>query len=538
MKKIFAIVIALAMCMSLIAGCGSSKQETKVVSETTAQAADTAAASAEAAATEAAPAEAAATETPAATEAPEEEVTAESLLHGFYETAEDLDAAAYHMLIDMDMVMMMFGTENATRSAMDFDVTSKGNNVHMIGTMVSETSEGKESSEVESYVMEEDGSYVTYSYDKDNNTWTKTPTEQAVISRQMIPTLDASLFKLETVNENGKEQYKVSADIELNELINNSGEGMGTLLSGLSNMGIEELTGSAAVAYYFNKETKALEAVKIDMAEAFKEMFSTMIASLIEMFGDSLEGEEGSEGSEANGSASAEETPAVDYSALFSIELNKFAIELTDIQLEGIEDIVLPEAAKDAIVTESTGLFDDTEAAADEEEQELSVELASSFEFKDDYYKFTYDGKDFEINKTTFGEIQDKTGVDPGDDYKGVKVAAGETTSVDIYPDDDSFDSVSFLLLNTSEEEKELKDCVVYGYSNSITGSKDKVAGLSLGSTIEEIIAVLGNPTYGYESEYYKSYDWSSSNSQSLSFTFGEEAGAVGMSVYSYELVW
>lgn len=511
MRKLFAVILALVLSMSLLAGCGDTKEEANVTPQETA--AETAAASetkdapAAEAKSEAAPAAA------AAESAPAEDVTAESLLQGYFDSAESVQSMSFNMLMDVAMKMAAMGQEEEMKMNMDVAMETYGDNAHLSGTMVSDTYGEKETSTVESYIMLEDGKYVSYSYDKDSESWSKSESDKPSISKEMIPKIDASKFQLE---EDGG-RYKISGSVEIKELIESMGDSFNELFSGFAGMDFGSFTGAANVEYYFNKDTKELEEVNIDMAEAFETIMKSMFAALFE------------------GQDLGEEAESLD--EVFSIEVGSFTLNLNKMLINQGKEIVLPPEAASATEYESVDIFN-SEDDGDTETEELSVELAESFDFQDEYYKFSFNGESYEVNKTLLSEFLAGSGLELDEEDKDQTVEAGDTGYATIYMND-NYDSITLYLRNTTEEDAAIQDCVIYGMDLSTftgEGYDCEIAGFGLGVTLDELIAKLGNPTYGYESDSYKSYSWEGENWDSIAFSFTSESdGATGMNVTGYD---
>ena len=511
MRKLFAVLTALALCVSMIAGCGSSAEETKV----TPQAEETAAASASETQEASAAAEetAAATETPAATEEPAEEVTAESLMNGYFDSISDIQSMSFDMVMGMAMSVTLFEENTDVSMNMDIDFASYGDNAYMIGTMESDSYGEQTSESMEQYIMSEGDTYVVYSRDADTDSWSKYTSEEMTISKDFVPQLDPADFELETVNENGTEQYKASGEVDLQKMVESMGESFGELFSGIAGADSESLTGTASVAYYFNKDTKVLEAVHIDMAKAVEDMFRAMFEGLLGSL--SSLGEEDSE-----------ETETPDYSSSFEISVSDFKVNLDSILINQGKEIVLPDAAKEAEEDDDAddffGITDDTDDG-EEENEELSVELADTFEFKDEYLNFSYKGAEFKANETTVSDFLAATGLELDGDYEGITLEQGDINLAVVTLDTEYYDSITFFVKNEGEETIDVTDSLIYGVQFTIEAEaapEYSVAGLTPEATLDDLIAALGNPTYGYESDFYQSYAWESEDYSSVSVSF------------------
>lgn len=508
MRKLLAVILASALALSLLAGCGSQKEETKVTPQETASASSSAPEAAAETKEASTPAE---TQAPAATEAPAEEVTVESLLNGYFDKVSAIQSMQYNMLMDVAMAVTVFGQSTDVKMNMDIYSETYGDNGYMKGTMKSDSYGEEMSQAVEQYIMVEDGKYVAYSLDGESDSWSKFETETPPFSKDLIPKMDPSSFTLETVSENGSEQYKVSGSVDLKEMFEKMGGSFEELFSGVMNMDEENFAGKAELSYYFNKDTRELENLKIDMAAAFQEMFQASFAAM-------FEGQETEDGEE------------IDVSELFQATVDAFVITLKDIRIDQGKEIVLPEEAKNAALTEEEEIFsgDDTDTGSEGGEQELSVELAPSFDFQDEYYKFTCAGQEYTVGSTRLSEVFASGAIHPEDEnYQDMVIEAEGSDVVTAYFNEDH-DGMTFYVRNDSEEEKPVGECLIYGVELSAYYEENEgssVAGITGANTMEEVFAKLGNPTYGYESEFYRSYDWESEDYETISVAFAGEDG-------------
>ena len=547
-------IIVFAVCLCLLAGCGKTEEKQEVPAEPetkteaaaqteskAAEASETASkaaqeetaetdSKAESADTKSKAAQGSGTETESKT--PQEsgaetkkataktsvskDVTAESLMEQLKADQDYFDAVSCTMTAEMNMSVM--GAES--KGSMSLEAQTSGKNSSMKGKTDSVSYGESDSREIEQYILAQGEDYVIYVKNPETMEWEKSTVRTTDLSGSMIPMPDPSGFTLETVKENGKEQYKVTGEVGLDELLDSAGASLGMILGELFGMGMEELQGSVSAAYYFDPDTKALERVDMDMTEAFDQTFKTIMNSLF-----------GELGGEEEGGGNPPEA---------LVRVDTFTARLENIVTGVREEIVLPETAKEAVVIEEDP-FETFETSEEDEKdytrEMLSVDIEDSFEFKDEYLNFTFSGKDFRINQTTVGEVLKATGIELDEMYQGRLVRAGDTDSADSYFD--NYDYVSFAVVNTGDKELPIEDCTLYGISMTVSDNRDcRIAGLGIGSTLEEILSVLGNPTTGYESEHYRSYSWEAENYSSLSFSLGEEDGATGMGVTSYDLVW
>ncbi|MBR3397152.1 MAG: hypothetical protein IKG70_04795 [Lachnospiraceae bacterium] len=338
-RKILVVFLAAILCVGLLAGCGESKDsgkdkdvEIEEVDEKEDAAADEKESKAD---TEK---EAKPEKTPEAAEEPEEEVTAEDLLNGYYELSKDVKTISFDMLLALDMKLNAMDSEMAQDMKMDIHFETDKENSYMVGSMEGNFDGENETNEIEQYVMKEDGKLVTYSYDKESDSWSVGDGEEVPISEEMIPQPDPSAFELK---EKG-DQYIVSGSIEMSELIESSGETMSEMFGELVGASGIELSGMADLEYVFDKETRDLKSVKIDLATVLEETFMAMFT---EMLSSQDLGED------------------VDLSSMFEIKVDGFDMEISDIVINEDIEIVLPEKAKKGAGTLSAVSSSDSSSA-------------------------------------------------------------------------------------------------------------------------------------------------------------------------------
>lgn len=520
-RKVLALILSAMLVIGLFAGCGESgeSKDTKAVSieevkeESTAAVSEKSEAAPAEEKSEAAPAEEKsepaseakeAEAAPEAAEAPEEDVTAESLLNGYYDAAADIEKIAFNMKLNADIFMAAMGQESAVKMSMDVEFKTDGENSYMKGSMENESDGEKETSEVEQYIIQEDGKQVTYSYDADLESWSKYESDGATITKELIPVVNPSGL---TLDDSG-DQYVVSGPVDMGELMENAGETFSELFSGLVGAIDSGLAGAADLEFRFNKETKALESVTMDMASVLEDTFKAMLSGLF-----------------ADSEAQLSEE---DMASLFELKINSFELIVDDINIDDSIEIVLPDDAKGADKTEEP---DDGELlpGVTDDSEELSIELADSFEFKEEYKNVFYNGHEYQVDKMTIADFLKDNKLELEEDYKDVVVEAGNSDFGMTYLNDD-FDSITFFVRNTSDKDLPITECSLYCIEFSIANDPSiefGVAGVKSGATIDDIIAVLGNPTYGYESDYYSTYSWQDEDWNSLTFGFSFESKTI-----------
>ena len=267
--------------------------------------------------------------------AAEEEVTAESLLNGFFESTGEAESSSFKLGMDMDVSMNIMGSSQTINMDIALDVQNFKDttymNGYMKGTFVENGEEVPSEEMIEQYVLQEDGKYVTFSHDLKTDTWSSMEVEKPAFSFDMIPKFDTSKFTLEEEDA----QYVVSGNIDLIEAI----EALPDMIPDVESMfgSLGEISGEAEVTYTFNKETKEMTGVKIDLGKAMQGFMDQALTEIMAAF------------SEIAGSSGTQEE--VDLSTLFSADFKSFAVEITDVTINQGSEIVLPDEAKAVAAT-------------------------------------------------------------------------------------------------------------------------------------------------------------------------------------------
>ncbi len=262
-----------------------------------------------------------------------DEVTAESLMAGHFEALSEVESASYNLVLDLDMSMSIFGSSQVMDMDIDMEIQSFGDNAHVSGKMSNRSAEDGEEmldeQEIEQYVILEGEQYSVYTYDKNSDIWSQWTTDKPTFSLDMIPKFDASGFVLEEEDD----RYVVSGDVDLMKTI----EALPEMFSDLTQSfgALDGYTGKSHIIYTFDKETKSLTSLVVDMAPALQEILQQSMAEAIAAFGEAF-------------SDSSEE---FDISTLFTVDFNNFTVEIRDLVLNQGSEIVLPAEAKEAVET-------------------------------------------------------------------------------------------------------------------------------------------------------------------------------------------
>lgn len=273
-----------------------------------------------------------------------EDVTVESLMAGHLEALESVESASYEMVVDLDMAMSIFGFSQVMDMAIEMNIQTYGDNAYVTGIMsnrsIQDGEEVLDEMEVEQYVMLEGEEYTVYTYDKESNLWSTWTTEVPTFSLDMIPKFDTSDFTLEEEDD----QYVISGKVDIMDAISALPDMFSDLTTSFGD--VSAYSGESLVTYTFDKGTKELTSIKVDMATAMQDILDQSMAEAIAAFGETY-------------SDSSEE---VDLSTLFSADFNSFIIEIKDLVLNQGSEIVLPAEAKTAV--ESAGAEEGGEEGA------------------------------------------------------------------------------------------------------------------------------------------------------------------------------
>lgn len=209
-------------------------------------------------------------------------VTVESLMEGASATMEESKSMEGAMLMEVAMEMTAGDQKQSMSIVMDMDLktTTDPQASYMAGKMTMDMG-ATITMDMENYVVQEDGKYVSYTGAQD--IWTKVESD----SSEFVSAADSNVYKTlaqeaetklaeqtETINE--KECYVVTSKV--------SGETMKSLMAGsdelLESFNTENLDYSALTAdvtVYIGKEDKKPVCMIMDMSSLFKEMFSQLI---------------------------------------------------------------------------------------------------------------------------------------------------------------------------------------------------------------------------------------------------------------------
>lgn len=318
----------------------------------------------------------------------QEEVTVESLIKGFDEKMKNAEGTKFNMKLDMEMNLNLLGEAENMSMLADMNIESDMKNAHALVKSTATSSEGTRETDSEVYVIEEDGKIFTYTKGEDG--WKKSEGTEMVDSEALSKFVfdDYSAMKLE---ESGNE-YVITGTVPLKDAMTTLPEDMASSFGESVGIDLSDASfadaGGVNVEYRFDKETKDMISVKIDMADAVSGVMNALVA---QMMGGLMTGGEptviSADGvtvtaSEVEEAAQAEEAPAEEapaekapdeeapaegevaadeeiseedmlamVSSMFKVEFPKFVVSAETVEIGAVE-IVLPEEAANAQVAE------------------------------------------------------------------------------------------------------------------------------------------------------------------------------------------
>ena len=297
-------------------------------------------------------------------------VSAESLLKHYEKQVESNDKMSFDMIVDMDMDMLFFGEKQNIRLTENMTTEVDGDNAHVYGSMSFDEGGETESAETEVYLIGEEpdggGDIVYTQYTKSDDNWYASDPEIDVMDIAEV----AEHVKYEnfTLTEES-DVYVVSGTIDTAEameagLLANAGPAS-EMLGNMADMGID-LSSMVDVApvkveYRFDKTTRDMISMHMDMSEALNSMMTEMVKQAVE--------------SAAEENVESEEESSFDTSALlemFEISVNAAVVDITNIQMGGDFEIKAP----DESLIVSDDMIDDMTVDEDEFEDLDDEELA------------------------------------------------------------------------------------------------------------------------------------------------------------------
>ena len=253
-----------------------------------------------------------------------EKVTAESLIKTASKRSEKAKSMSVDMNLDMRMNIKQSGVSADFNIGADFNIETvkEPASAHMNGTMSVDMAGNSQKGSFESYVVEEDGTTVTYM--GTDGAWTRTededPDDNEMLSGLNSMLNDSMKYELqkETEEVNGKEAYvltsKVSGEL-MNELMGGLGSDMGDLSDGIDWSKFE-----ASVTVKLDKDSKQIAEVIMDCTDGLSAVMKDAMAQ--------------------SGASDAGVTVA------------KYALTMTNFSYDSVDEITVPDEVRKSAVSD------------------------------------------------------------------------------------------------------------------------------------------------------------------------------------------
>lgn len=257
--------------------------------------------------------------------------TTESLVKATQEKFQSAESASFDGTIDMDMSVSIFGQKEDMKASGKLTSESvKDELAHMVLDMSVDTAGETQQVTTETYAEKDGDKYVVYTSADDE--WFK---QEADTSGLMdLSNVITDKFFTEATFEEKENEYVVSGGIDVAEATETFGSMM-AIGDMAGDLGDIDLTGvdKAQVVYHFDKETKDLTLVEIDMTNTMKQVFDKAMESLM--------------ASEID----AGETGDMDMSALASLiqfDVNKMVVTMSNFKFGEAIEIKVPDSVKES----------------------------------------------------------------------------------------------------------------------------------------------------------------------------------------------
>ena len=193
-----------------------------------------------------------------------DEVTMESLMKGFSEKVKAGSGLSYKTAVDIDTEVTTLGELSVISSVINGIMETDGNNTHV--KMASETVSGSvvDKTENESYIVK-DGNDIT-KYDLIDGNWIKSEeknSDEYNLGLDEMTEIDLSTASMETTDT----EYIIKAQIPYENVDNTIPGDAKNVLEGEGNIDPKNnKANDMVVEYHFDKNTKDIRSISIDMA--------------------------------------------------------------------------------------------------------------------------------------------------------------------------------------------------------------------------------------------------------------------------------
>ena len=264
-------------------------------------------------------------------------VTVGSLIDDANKKAENAKSMSMTVKLDMDIEIAMevisgqpFDMNMKIGGDMKVDAIADGTQTSMKGSMNIDGMGMSNTIDMESYTVMEDNEINVYTKTEDQ--WTKMSQEVGGVSsltdtyRSIIGIKDGFVLGEKTEKINDKDVYLVIGEIKGDDIkkILETNDTTRELLKGVDEAGIDFDKFSVNVNMWFDKKSKELIKMDGEAAKTMENMMSEIISKVSESTGQAM-----------------------------SIKVNKFNVEMNDIEHNKVKEIKIPDEAKDAQVIEN-----------------------------------------------------------------------------------------------------------------------------------------------------------------------------------------
>ena len=405
--------------------------------------------------------------------------TPENLLRDMQKNAEKTESALLNF--KMEMSMGDAATDISLGMDMDMETTAEPEAAHAKGTVSVNLSGMDFGVETETYSVQEDGGYVTYTLMEDQ--WTKEAAdggeitgEAAGIADDMEEYADQFTLAEDLATVNGKECFELTGELDgelFSEMLQTD------LTDSLSGYGIDEETLSDMVF------PCTIDIYKDSILPA--RLYFNMTESMAPVLEDS------------------------------GVTVSECYVDMTFMEYDTVEEITVPDEVLSAAETGSgSGLdlprddtYGDGSAVEPAEPAKQSGELGDSWE------SYTVQVNDTVLTLPCTAADLEAAGVRLDEEYTPADYAVKEGEYELAWFEADSGDSIMVNMLNTGSGPKAVKDCLVSSVCADAYGMTEGgltvifPGGIQIGSSEADLLAAYGEADDVYkDAEYGNSYYW------------------------------
>lgn len=438
------------------------------------------------------------------------EVTVKSLFQDANKNTKDAKSIDMDVLLDLECKME---AENAATSMeFHFDVNAKmevEKGLYMDGDAEIDLFGTNMTVPVKSYTVLDEEKSTVYTYDPNTDSWSYAEKDaeendfaEDVVGYDFSKIYDELTLADELEDYHDKKCYRVSGKVkgaELSDLIENIEEELQQ--NQLDEDALEYLT--AEITFYFDQKTKDLSGMYLDFSDSDWEKLSESSNTSDEM---------GMFGKDAKFNVPEFSMEII----LNSHDDYKFKLP-KDVKDQAVEDEsksenVLMNLGEDADTDTDTDNDTDGDSQSNGDAVlDKKLEIAKG--------NFKIDGKSYQLQSRA--NVLEEDGWVFDTEYNDSDMIPAEDYEIVSFSKDDKY--ISLYVFNESGEEKSYKECGLAGVYNTDMEAAvlELDSGIKVGSSYEDVVAVLGEPEDVYEDENYKSLDYVSASGEiSLEISF------------------